>query len=73
MNEFLQKFYEVLENNQESLSITASNSNVSQYQDHVIRILNEHKDKALSEDELVKLQYLIESHTIMYDDIKIFS
>lgn len=47
-----------------------SDSKASEYQDLVLNILYNHKDKKFTEDELIKLQMSIEDLTTKYDDIK---
>ena len=71
LESFFQKFYDTLQSNKElNIYDDDSKSNVSHYQDEVIRLLQENDPNSLSEEELVKLQTRIEDLTMKYDDIK---
>lgn len=56
--------------NLESVNRDKKKSKAAEYQDEVIKILNMHKNKELSDDELKVLQEKIEDITMYYDSIK---
>lgn len=66
LDEFFNQFYCILSDDQN----LHSNSNVSQYQDAVIKLLHDNKKERFSEDELIELQTSIENLTTNYDDHK---
>lgn len=70
MDCFFHNFYKKLLDDQNLHQISSNSTNVSQYQDAVIKLLNDNKNKNKTEDDLIKLQTEIENLTTNFDDDK---
>lgn len=71
----IDEFFKKLDEKLKSISSLSDKSNVSQYQDEVIKLLHERKPRngsSLTDDELVELQHKIEDLTMKFDDTCIY-